>query len=349
LPALRGDLRPPGRPSSAIRSPTTNTPGARQRTVGRHLHAARAVDGGLCAVGEQPPERRGLHARRPDLGAGLDAAALDVQPGRVDADDPSAEAQLDPSASRSRRARRRSRAGSWATRCPRRRAARSARCRVEAAEVGAQRSTGELGDLPGKLHAGRTGTDDRERQPRFAGGIVGLQLGHLEGAEDPPAELERVVDRLQPRRVAGVLVVPEVGLRRAGCQDEAVVGQRRRLSQGVDRQRPPGGVDVDDLTEQDTRVAVVAQHVADRRGDVAFGEHARGDLVEQRLEEVVVGAVDDHHLDLGAAQGVGGEEPGEAAADDDHAVHDSPLARVRDPPQRRQRRHEEVFAAAEAR
>ena len=79
-----------------MRSPTTNTsgwPGSEQS--GLHLDAPGAVDGGAGALGQQPPERRGLHAGRPDLGARLDAVALDVEAGLVDADDPGAEAHLD--------------------------------------------------------------------------------------------------------------------------------------------------------------------------------------------------------------------------------------------------------------
>ena len=88
----------------------------------------------------------------------------------------------------------------------------------------------------------------------------------------------------------------------------------------------------------DCRVGLLAQHVADRRGDLALGEDPGRDLVEQRLEEVVVGPVDDRDLDIGAAQRLGGEEAAEAAADDHHAV--SPGARrnahsVTDRPRRR--------------
>ena len=86
-----------------------------------------------------------------------------------------------------------------------------------------------------------------ERQPGLARDGVGLELGDLEGAEDPPAELERVVDRLHARRVTCVLVVAEVRLRRAGCDDQAVVGQFGLLPQRVDREPAVVDVDVDDL------------------------------------------------------------------------------------------------------
>jgi hypothetical protein len=57
--------------------------------------------------------------------------------------------------------------------------------------------------------------------------------------------------------------------------------------------------------------------------DVALGEHPGGDLVQERLEEVVVGPVDDHHLHRRPPQRLRGEQPREAAADDDDAVHAS--------------------------
>ena len=79
-----------------MRSPTTNSSGwPGQRAVRLHLDATGAVDGGAGAIGQQSSERRGLDPCRPDLGACLDAVALEIQTGFVDADDPGAEADLD--------------------------------------------------------------------------------------------------------------------------------------------------------------------------------------------------------------------------------------------------------------
>ena len=84
----------------------------------------------------------------------------------------------------------------------------------------------QLGDLPGDLDARRPAADDHEGEPRAPRRRrVLLELGHLEGAEDPAAQLERVVDRLHARRVAGELVVAEVRLAGAGGDDQAVVGK----------------------------------------------------------------------------------------------------------------------------
>ena len=51
-------------------------------------------------------------------------------------------------------------------------------------------------------------------------------------------------------------------------------------------------VEVVDLGQLDLDVLVLAQHVAQRRRDLPRREDAGGHLVQQRLEEVVVAAVD---------------------------------------------------------
>ena len=74
-----------------------------------------------------------------------------------------------------------------------------------------------------------------------------------------------------------------------------------------------------DLGELDLDVPLAAQHASDRRGDLALREDPGGDLVEQRLEEVVVVAVHQRHPDRAATQPARGEQPSEASAHD----HDS--------------------------
>ena len=101
----------------------------------------------------------------------------------------------------------------------------TALCGVEARKLLPQRPAGQLGDLAGDLDPGRPAPDDDERQPRLPRSGRRSSLGHLEGAEDAPAQLQRVVERLHARRVIGELVVAEVRLPRAGGHDQAVVGQ----------------------------------------------------------------------------------------------------------------------------
>jgi hypothetical protein len=77
------------------------------------------------------------------------------------------------------------------------------------------------------------------------------------------------------------------------------------------------------LAHQDRQVSLgdlFAQHVADGGGDGRRRQTGRGNLVEQGLKQVVVGAVDHDHVHVGVFQCLGRLQPTEAAADDDHAL-----------------------------
>ena len=102
--------------------------------------------------------------------------------------------------------------------------------------------------------------------------------------------------------------------------------RRERLLAAVHARDAPGvDVDVCHLSHVHPHVAVPAQHVADGRGDLALREDAGRHLVEEGLEQVVVGPVDDGDVDRCPLQGPGGEEATEPTADDHDAV--SPAAR----------------------
>ena len=181
---------------------------------------------------------------------------------------------------------------------------------------------------PARRPVGPPPTRAKVSQRRRSSSSVG-RLGHLEGADDLAADRERVGDRLHAGRPLGVLVVPEVGLPHAGGDDEVVV---RQLDPTAAR---PGGdqplrrdVDVLDLGEQALDVPVLLQQVAQRRRDLALGQDAGRALVEQRLEQVVRGPVDQGHVDRGLAQRPRREQPGETAADD-HDPWPRPVGRTR--------------------
>ena len=67
-------------------------------------------------------------------------------------------------------------------------------------------------------------------------------------------------------------------------------------------------------------IPLLAKDVADRRSDVALREDPGRNLVEQRLKQVVVCAVDNCHFHIGVAQGLGGKEPSESASNDGHSM-----------------------------
>ena len=103
------------------------------------------------------------------------------------------------------------------------------------------------------------------------------------------------------------LRVPEVRLARACGDDQAVVGNLAAVVQRLHGKTAAVEINPDDLAERNGRVALITQHLAERRRDVAFGEESGRHLVEQRLEQVVVGAVDERDVDIGARELLGGK------------------------------------------
>jgi hypothetical protein len=117
---------------------------------------------------------------------------------------------------------------------------------------------------------------------------------------------------------------------RAGREDEQLV--RDRVAPGEDH--PPAlEVEADHLGEQDLGVPLLAQDAPDRSGDVGRVQAGGGDLVEQRLEQVVVAPVEEGDPHRRPGELAGAVEPGEAAADDHHlrerAAHGGEIGVVR--------------------
>ena len=182
-----------------------------------------------------------------------------------------------------------------------------------------QRVLRDLAHRAGHLHPGRAAADHGEGHPGVALGRVGGALGPLEGADDAGADVERVGQRLQARRVRRPFVVAEVAVRGAGGDDQVVPGDPLAA---VDADAAAGDVDRLHLGLQDRQVAALhlpLQHVADRRADRRRAEAGGRHLVEQGLEQVVVGAVDEDDLDRRLRQRPHRLDAAEAAADHQHA------------------------------
>ena len=102
-------------------------------------------------------------------------------------------------------------------------------------------------------------------------------------------------------------------MRRTGGEDQVVVVEAAL----VEHEATLRDVDAVDAGQDGAGVVLVADDGADRVGDVAGVEGRRRDLVQQRLEQVVVAAIDDGDAHAFLAQRARGREAGEAAADDD--------------------------------
>ena len=69
----------------------------------------------------------------------------------------------------------------------------------------------------------------------------------------------------------------------------------------------------------DAHVVLLVEEVADRMADRRLLEQPRRDLVEERLEGVVVVLVHEHDVDVALLQLLRGADPGKAAAEDEDA------------------------------
>ena len=102
----------------------------------------------------------------------------------------------------------------------------------------------------------------------------------------------------------------------AEAEDEVVVGDRREPFEG---DLACFEVDGRDTRLVDGRVAVALEQVAQRVSDRGRVEQAGGELVEQRLEGVVVVPVDEHDLGVRVLQLLRGADPGKPSSEDQDA------------------------------
>src|SRR5258706_8920524 len=190
--------------------------------------------------------------------------------------------------------------------------------RVDRPEVAAERVVRDLAQRAGELDAGRAAADDDERHPLAASLRIRFALGRLEGDEDPASDRRSVVDRLQARRERRPFRMAEIRMPRPARDDQGVVADRAAVGELDD---PLLGVEVDRLAEEHGHVLAAPEDAPERLRDLARRQRARRDLVEQRLEQVVVVAVNERDVEpIVATETLRGVQPGEAAADDDDSV-----------------------------
>ena len=67
-------------------------------------------------------------------------------------------------------------------------------------------------------------------------------------------------------------------------------------------------------------VPALAQEVPDRPGDLRRRERGGRDLIEKRLKQMMIAAVDEGDADRRAGEPMNGFEPAESGADDDHVM-----------------------------
>ena len=190
--------------------------------------------------------------------------------------------------------------------------------RVVAAIGRCEGAVSQLGQLASKLNTSRASADNDEGQQALALSRIVGQLGALKRADDAGTDFECVVDVLHARSKLGKVIIAEVGLASASGNQEVVVFPLGSLVTQFRSHNLLFDVDVGDIALDNTNVLNTVEDCTSGRSDFARGQDARCYLVEQWLEQVVVSAVDESDVDLGALQLLRREQATETRTDDDH-------------------------------
>ena len=167
-----------------------------------------------------------------------------------------------------------------------------------------------------EFHAGGAGADDSEGEPRVALIVTGFAFSVFKRKQHPPAYGKRVFQGFKSWCVLGPRIVAEIAVRRARGNDQVIVGDR---TSAFDSDRALCGIDGRDFAHEYRDVALLAKNMTYGRGNGRGRQTRRSDLIQQRLKQVMVTAVDDGDLHGPAGEYLGRFQSAEAATDNDHA------------------------------
>ena len=127
------------------------------------------------------------------------------------------------------------------------------------------------------------------------------------------ADVQRLLQRLHAIRVALDALHAEEVRRRAGREHEIVV---RNLAV-VRQENPARLVDAFSFRHEELDIRIVAEERADRVRNLVLGQDGRRDLIQQRLEQLEVVAVDERDLDIFFSERLRELDAAESGTDDD--------------------------------
>src|SRR5262249_25035787 len=155
----------------------------------------------------------------------------------------------------------------------------------------------------GHLDARRAGANEHEGQQIAVTPRIFLGFGLLEGPQDAVSNRDRIREALEPGRELRELVVAEVAVAGAGRENQKVVRDRdTNTVHGVDEDASMIDVDTGHVSEDHRGVALLPQDSANLRSDLSRAEDGRRDLVQQRLEQVMILPIDEDDLRVRLAE-----------------------------------------------
>ena len=166
--------------------------------------------------------------------------------------------------------------------------------RIDMPEIVPHVELRNVADRAGQLHARRPAADHHKIQRRMPAVLQHLPLRQLEGQQHAPPNLGGIFNGLQPRRQLRPFVRAQ---NRSASLPWPAPGSRSRPARRSSA--PPARLTVSMPTTSSISTCVFAwsrKMVRMGCGDIGRRQHRQRHLVEQRLESMVVAAVDDGHF-----------------------------------------------------
>ena len=188
--------------------------------------------------------------------------------------------------------------------------------RVDAAKFTHQGLSGNFGEGTSHLHASGACANHAQGQPVLAFFRIGFFFRRLKGKQQAAANFKRVLQRFQAWRMGGPIVVSKVTVGGTRGDDQVVKHQGAAIGQ---MHLLACCIDVGDFREQGGQVGLVSEQAAGGCGNRRCCQACGGHLVEQGLEQVVVGFVHQGDVDRCFGQGFGRFQSAETASNDQDA------------------------------
>src|SRR3984893_14030404 len=174
-----------------------------------------------------------------------------------------------------------------------------------------------MSDRSGKLDAGRASAHQHEGHLASAFFRVIGRFSQFKRAQDLGSDRFSVVEALEARCEPSELVMTEIARTHSRRDHQEVVFEfstTNSRANGLDG--ASSGVDALNLGQQHAEVFLFRLKLPDRRRNLGWRQDSGGDLVQERLEDMVITAVDQRYFDIGALERPGRRDTGETAADD---------------------------------
>jgi hypothetical protein len=174
-----------------------------------------------------------------------------------------------------------------------------------------------VSDCARQFNAGRASPNQDKRQQVTMTAWVLLGLRLFKRLQYLVPNGDGIREAFQPRRKLLEFVMPEVTMSSARGQNQVIIRNTRPFPVCVAHEDALLiFVNSRDFTHDDGGVLLIPQNPANRRADLSRTQEGRRHLIEERLKEVVIGAIDQNDPYRCLSEGLGGREASKASSDD---------------------------------